>query len=83
MFIHVLEKLPWVKNTLNIMINKVKRLHWKRKISPQQIQKNSKRTLQRDMQNAYRKYIEKMIFDPPLEEPDDNIRQKQPKNLFT
>jgi len=45
--------------------------------------KNLKRTLQREMRNAYWKYIEKMIFDLPVEEPDDNIRQKQPKNLFT
>jgi hypothetical protein len=35
------------------------------------------------MCNDYWKCIEKMIFDLPVEEPDDNIRQKQPKNLFT
>ena len=35
------------------------------------------------MRKAYWKYIENMIFDLPVQEPEDNTRKKQPKNLFT
>ena len=80
------KKLPWVDNKLKLKINKTKRLYGKRKNSPEQMQKykKTKKSLQQDMRKAYWKYIENMIFDLPVQEPEDNTRKKkQPKNLFT
>jgi len=79
------KKLPWVDDKLRIKINKVKRLHKKRKNGNKQLHrfKNMKRTLQQDMKKAYWKYIEKMIFDLPEHEPSDNKTKKTPTNLFS
>lgn len=78
------KKLPWVNDELRIMINKSKRLHKKSKKNPSSIQKykDMKKTLQTKMRKAYWEYIEKMIFDLPIQEPGDN-NKKTPKNLFT
>jgi hypothetical protein len=47
--------------------------------------KHIKKTIQQDMRKAYCHYwefIEKIIFNIPVQEPDE-CRKKQPKNLFS
>ena len=64
-------KLPWVTEQLRIKINKTKRLHKKSKANPDlnKRYKSMKKSLQSDMRSAYWNYIERMIFDLPVEEP--------------
>jgi hypothetical protein len=68
-------KLPWVTNQLRLQINRNKRLHNKCKTNRSLISKykSNKQVLQSDMRKAYWTYIENMIFDLPINEPDNNI----------
>lgn len=78
-------KLPWVTEQLRIKINKTKRLHKKSKANPdlKKRHKAMKKSLQSDMRSAYWNYIERMIFDLPVEEAGTPNKKLTPKKLFS
>ena len=78
-------KLPWITNKLRLQINRNKRLHRKCKNNSKlkDKYKNNKRLLQSDIRKAYWHYIENMIFDLPVTEPDNPCTKRIPKKLFS
>ena len=78
-------KLPWITNLLRLQINRNKRLHHKCKTNRSLIAKykSNKKALQSDMRKAYWTYIENMIFDLPVIEPDSPLTKKTPKKLYS
>ena len=78
-------KLPWITNKLRIQINKNKRLHRKSKTNSKlkDKYKNNRSKLQADIRRAYWGYIENMIFDLPVNEPDNPCIKRTPKKLFS
>jgi hypothetical protein len=65
-------RLPWVNNQLKKLINKKNKLYKKKKGNPkykEQYQK-TKTKPQNEMRNSYWRYIENMIFDIEINEPD-------------
>ncbi|KAK3093897.1 hypothetical protein FSP39_021583 [Pinctada imbricata] len=78
-------KLPWITNQLRLQINRNKRLHHKCKTNRSLTAKykSNKKALQSDMRKAYWTYIENMIFDLPVNEPDSPIIKKTPKKLYS
>ena len=80
-------RLPWITNNLRIQINRNKRLHRKCKTNSKlkDKYKNNKRQLQSDIRKAYwnYRYIENMIFDLPVNEPDNPCVKRVPKKLFS
>jgi hypothetical protein len=47
------------------------------------IYKEAKSKLQKEMRNSYWNYIENMIFDLEINEPDQQKFYKQPKNVYS
>ena len=78
-------KLPWITNKLRLQINRNKRLHRKCKTNSnlKDKYKNNKRQLQSDIRKAYWHCIENMIFDLPVNEPDNPCIKRIPKKLFS
>ena len=78
-------RLPWINNSLRKLINKKNRLYYKkRKDSNHTSQyKKLKAEVQKQQREAYWKYIETMICDLPVSEPDQpSLNQAKPKKLF-
>ncbi|KAK3087114.1 hypothetical protein FSP39_001879 [Pinctada imbricata] len=76
-------RLPWVTDKLRRLINKKNKAYRKRKENPNKF-KDLKKTVQKELRNAYWNYIEKMICDLPLNDPDQFETSKaKPKNLYT
>ncbi|KAK3103783.1 hypothetical protein FSP39_021868 [Pinctada imbricata] len=78
-------KHPWVNNNLKKQLNRNKRLHRKCKTNSKLKEKymESKKTLQSNMRKAYWSYIENMIFDLPVNEPDNPSFKRTPKKLYS
>jgi hypothetical protein len=77
-------RLPWVNNQLKKLINKKNKLYKKKKHNPkykEQYQK-TKAKLQNEMRNSYWRYIENMIFDIEINEPDQPSFKNTPKNFI-
>ena len=76
-------RLPWVTNNLRKLINKKNRAYSNRKQNPHKF-KELKKLVQKELRTAYWQYIEKMIYDIPVNEPDQHQTVKsKPKNLFS
>jgi len=78
-------RLPWVNYQLKNLINKKNKLYKKKKqnIKHSKAYQKVKAQLQKEMRNAYWKYIENMIFDIEIQEPGQQRFNKQPKNLYS
>ena len=78
-------KLPWINHKIKKLINKKNKLYKKKKHDTKYTNKYKqiKTQLQREMRTSYWRYIENMIFDIEVREPDQPFKKKQPKNLFT
>lgn len=78
-------KLPWLNRDLKRLIKKKNKLYNKKKKNPTYTAgyKKVKTKLQKEMRNAYWTYVENVIFDTEIKEPDNIKYKKQPKNLFT
>ena len=64
-------RLPWVNYQLKNLINKKNKLYKKKKqnIKHSKAYQKVKAQLQKEMRNAYWKYIENRIFDIEIQEP--------------
>ena len=74
-------RLPWVTKNVRKLINKKNKAYNKRKTNPTKY-----KTLKHQVQKELRKadYIEKIICDLSIREPDQHIPSKvKPKNLFS
>ncbi|XP_071161194.1 uncharacterized protein [Mytilus edulis] len=85
-------KLPWVNRDLKRLIRKKNKLYTKKKhdssynkhdSSYNSKYKEIKTKLQKEMRKAYWAYIENMIFDIDIKEPDQQCFNKQPKKLYS
>ena len=74
-------KFPWVNNQLKKLINKKNKLYKKKKGNPKYKKQyhEIKTKLQKDMRNPYWQYIENMIFDIEIKEPDKPCFKNTPK----
>jgi hypothetical protein len=76
-------RLPWVTNNVRKLINKKNKAYNKRKTNPTKY-KTLKHQVQKELRKAYHDYIEKIICDLPIREPDQHIPSKvKPKKLFS
>ena len=76
-------RLPWVTNSLRKLINRKNKAYSNRKKNPNKY-KELKRAVQKELRSAYWNYIERIITDIPIDEPDQHITSKaKPKNLFS
>ena len=76
-------RLPWVNNQLKKLINKKEKLYRKKKRNPKYIEQyqKTKTKLQNEMRNSYWRYIENIIFDIEINEPDQPSFKNTPKKL--
>ena len=65
-------RLPWVTNNVRKHINKQNKAYNKRKTNPTKY-KTLKHQVQKELRKAYYDYIEKIICDLPIGEPDQHI----------
>ena len=76
-------RLPWVTNSLRKLINRKNKAYSNRKNNPTKY-KDLKRAVQKELRSAYWNYIEKIITDIPIDEPDQHKTSKaKHKNLFS
>ena len=77
-------RLPWITDKLRRLINKKNKLFKKRKdINYTEKYKKLKSHVQKEQRKAYWEYINKLICDLPINEPDNPTQnQSKPKKLF-
>ena len=77
-------KLPWVNHQLKKLINKKNKLYRKKKQDTKYTKQyqQTKAKLQNQMRKCYWQYIENMIFDIEVTEPDQQRFNKEPKEII-